>query len=346
MVPIGNGILCLTIFINIIGITLIIVFAFNEVNIRNLEEIPKKSFHKFNLRGSELKINDIYSSFKNKDNSDINKLNENISKEKLRALESSKNDELLILMIISVIAIFFIINLILSVNYEDLGCGDVGGSNCDGDCSSGGCGGNDIGPAILLLIVIFLVIALFYMIQKIMGKKNAAYCSLISLSIIYMVLSVFCFVFIDNLVIGGISCGLFAFNLLLILIPNINWDYIFRCNGSEEETKLKGENENNNILIKKQLIATPMSNETDNFKNNDIGTPIVNKKGICTFKKNKEEFVQNQNDYKEMLNLPINDQVSQTPNSRISDLSHAPLPYDNDLPTENEIYNQKNYSNL
>ena len=105
-------------------------------------------------------------------------------------------------MIISVIAIFFIINLILSVNYEDLGCGDVGGFNCDGDCSSGGCGGNDIGPAILFLIVVFLVIALFYMIQKTMGKKNAASCSLISLSILYMVLSVFCFVFRWNVLYG------------------------------------------------------------------------------------------------------------------------------------------------
>ena len=161
-----------------------------------------------------------------------------------------------------------------------------------------------------------------------------------------MVLSVFCFVFIDNLVTGGISCGLFAFNFLLILILNLNLEYIFRCNGSEEETKLKGENENNNILINKQLIPTPMSNETDNFKNNDIETPIENRNGIDTFKTNNEEFDQNPNDYKEMLNLPINDQVSQTPNSRISDLSHAPLPYDNDLPTEKEIYDQNNYSNL
>jgi hypothetical protein len=275
-----------------------------------------------------------------------NIVNENISKEKLRALKSIINKkEQIIIMIISGIAIFFIINLILSVNYEDLDCCGGSGCKCDGDISLGNCGGNDVGAAILLLIVVFLVIALFYMIQKIMGKKNAAYCSLISLSIIYMISSVFCFAFIDYLITGGISCGLFAFNFLLILILNLNWEYIFRCNGSKE-IRLKGENENKNILINKQLIATPMSNETDNFKNNDIETPIENRNGVDIFKKNNEEFDQNPNNYKEMLNLPINEQVSQTPNSRISDLSNAPLPYENDLPTENEIYNQKNYSNL
>ena len=134
MVPIGNGILCLTILINILGITLIIIFGFNVVKVRNLEEIPKKSFHKFNLRGSELKINDIYSSFKNKDNSDINKLNENISKEKLRSLESIKNeDKQIILMVISGISLFFIIN------YEGLCCSGVCSFICDGDCSLENC---------------------------------------------------------------------------------------------------------------------------------------------------------------------------------------------------------------
>ena len=344
MVPIGNRILCSAILINIIGTTLIIVFSIKEANSRNLEEIPNKSFHKFNLRGSELKNYEIYFSFKNKDNFDINKINENISKEKLRALKSIKNeDKQIILMVISGISLFFIINLISSVNYEGLCCCGVCSFICDRDislenCCEGECEGEDV-EAILYLIMVFLVISLFFQIQKIMGKKNAAYCSLISLSIIYIALSVFCFVFKDYLITGGISCVLFAFNILLILILNLKWEYIFRCNGSKE-------NENNNILINKQLIATPMSIETDNFKSNDIETPIENRNGIDTFNKNIEEFDQNPNDYKEMQNLPINDQVSQTSNSKINDLSNAPLRYDNALPTENEIYNKKYFSNL
>ena len=344
MVPIGNGVLCLAIFINIIGTSLIIFFAFNEEGIRNLEEIPKKSFHKFNLRGSELKNNEIYFPFKNKDIYDINKINENISKVKLRSLGKFSNTEgKLILLIISGISIFFIINLILSVNYDDC-CSNRGNSYSFNNSSNGisltgdcGGGGGEAGAAILLLIAFILVIALFYMIQKTMGKKNAAYCSLISLSIIYMASSIICFGFIFFLIAGGISCGLSAFNFLIILIINLNWEYIFRCNDSKE-IKLKEENINNNILINNQSITTPMINESYN-KINNIEKPIENINRIDKFNNNNELYGQISNNYNEMLNLP-----NDTSNDRISDLSNAPLPNDVDLPTENEIYN--NYSNL
>ena len=330
MVPIGNGVLCLAIFINIIGTTLIIVFAFIEEGISNLEEIPTKSFHKFNLRGSELKNNEIYFPFKNKDIFDINKINENISKVKLRSLGQFTNTEgKLILLIISGISLFFIINLILSVNYDDC-CPNGGNSfnnNSNGISITGNCGGGEAGAAILLLIVFIFVIALFYMIQKAMGKKNAAYCSLISLSIIYMASSIICFGFIFFLTAGGISCGLSAFNFLIILILNLNWEYIFRCNDSKE-VNLKEENINNNILINNQSITTPMINESYN-KINNIEKPIENINGIDKFNNNNELNGQISNNYNEMLNLP-----NDTPKDRISDLSNAPLPNDVDLPTE------------
>ena len=262
---------------------------------------------------------------------------------KLRSLGQFSNTERkLILLIISGISLFFIINLILSVNYDDC-CSNGGNSysssnnsnriSLTGDCGGGG----EAGSAILSLIVFILVIALFYMIQKTMGKKNAAYCSLISLSIIYMASSIICFGFIFFLIAGGISCGLSAFNFLIILIINLNWEYIFRCNDSKE-IKLKEENINNNILINNQSITTPMINESYN-KINNFEKPIENINGIDKFNNNNELYGQISNNYNEMLNLP-----NDTPNDRISDLSNAPLPYDVDLPTEKEIYN--NYSNL
>lgn len=152
-----------------------------------------------------------------------------------------------------------------------------------------------------------------------------------------MISIIICFGVIEIFIVGGISSGLFAFNFLIILI--LNRKCIFRC-GDSKESKV---NINNKAFINDQPITTPMINEAEKFKINDIGRPIENKNGIGLYKNNNAMFEQKPNNYNEMLNLPVDDQISQTPNSRVSDLSNAPLPADVDLPSENEIYN---YSNL
>ena len=76
---------------------------------------------------------------------------------------------------------------------------------------------------------------------------------------------------------------------------------------------------------------------------NNIGKPIESINPIYSFERNNEKYNQCLDNKNEFLNNQ-NYQISQTPNSRISDLSNAPLPNDVNLPTEEEIY--KNYSNL
>ena len=279
----------------------------------------------------------------------MKKINKNISKGNLRSLEEVENKYVqIIILILSGISTFLIINLILSINYENnsnlkeiflipnlnssrdnsdsnktKSNENIFEANCENDCT-------------LFSLVISLLILLFKTIQKKMGKKNAAYCSLISLSIIYLASSAICLVF-HFFITGGISCGLFAFNFLIILILNLNWGFIFRCIGS------KGENKNNNILINNQSTTTPMINEVYNYKIYDIESQYENIDGIDELI-NSGKYEQNPNDYKEMINLPNNDQISRTSNNRISDLSNAPLPIDVDLPNEKEIL--YNYSTL
>ena len=86
-----------------------------------------------------------------------------------------------------------------------------------------------------------------------------------------------------------------------------------------------------------------MINEVYNYKIYDIESQFENIDGIDELI-DSGKYEQNPNDYKEMINLPNNDQISRTSNNRISDLSNAPLPIDVDLPTEKEIL--YNYSTL
>lgn len=185
MVPIGNGILGLAIFLNVIGSIIIICLAYNGDSFRKLEEIPARSFHKFNLRGSKLKNNEIYFSPKSMDNFDMNNINKNISKERsIRALsvDLSQTEKGVILYVIGGISLYFTINLMLSINNSDEESSSRSSSeynshsnrndffsnlNCEGSGNDGGEGG-----AIILVIVLCIVlIALFYLIQKTMGKK-------------------------------------------------------------------------------------------------------------------------------------------------------------------------------
>ena len=182
MVPIENKILFLIIIINIIGISLIIAFAYIEIgNRKTSENISKQKFNKFNLRGSKLNNYKINFSFNIGDKFDMNKINENGN---LRSLEEVENKYVqIIILILSVISTFFIINLILSINYENNSnlkeiflipnlnsSRDNSDSNktksnenifevkCENDCN-------------LFSLVISLVILLFRTIQKKMGKK-------------------------------------------------------------------------------------------------------------------------------------------------------------------------------
>jgi len=177
MVPIENKILFLIIIINIIGISLIIAFAYLEIgNRKTSENISKQKFNKFNLRGSKINF-----SFNIGDKFDMNKINKNISKGNLRSLEEVENKYVkIIILILSGISTFFIINLILSINYENNSnlkeiflipnlnsSRDNFDSNktqsifevkCENDCN-------------LFSLVISLAILLFKTIQKKMGKK-------------------------------------------------------------------------------------------------------------------------------------------------------------------------------
>ena len=103
------------------------------------------------------------------------------------------------------------------------------------------------------------------------------------------------------------------------------------------------ENGNNNILVKDNYVTTQRNNQKAHSKMNNIGKPIESINPIYAFERNNEKYNQSFDNKNQFLNNQ-NDQISQTPNSRISDLSNAPLPNDVNLPKEEEIY--KNYSNL
>ena len=224
------------------------------------------------------------------------------------------------------------------------GSGSNGTINC-------GEGGKDCGP-LLLVIVVFLVFILIVIIlvkiYQAMGRTNTAYCSLISLSVVYMTISILCFGlihFLNFYIIGGISSFLFIFHVLIIVIPNCRNR---QKNNDLENTEIKDpilmtENGTNNILVSDKSVTTPIYNQEDNSKVNDIEKPIESINAIDVCEKNNEKYDQCFDEKNELLNNQ-NDQVSQTPISRVSDLSNAPLPNDIELPTEEEIY--KNYSNL
>ena len=323
MVPIKNNIIFLLIALNAIGITLNFVFF---------------------TRKSSGSIKSSYSS------------------------ESNKKDLVLIL---NCFCIYFIITLIFSFNNNNPqqnqetqenqvnqpnqpnqrnhrnnahnnGGGGVGAINCGG--------GGDLGPLVIIILGILVFILLIFILVKIyeaMGRKNTAYCSLIFLSIIYMGISIICFGLIHHsnfYIIGGISSFFVIFNFLIIIILNCRKR---QRNNDLENIEIKDqlliqENDSNNLLISNKCVTTPMYNQEDNSKMNDIGKPIENVSAIDVYERNNEKYDQCFDDKNEFNNQ--NDQVSQTPNSRISDLSNAPLPNDVDLPTEEEIY--KNYSNL
>jgi len=201
---------------------------------------------------------------------------------------------------------------------------------------------------IALISVVFLFIFLLVKLYKAMGRKNTAYCSIIILTIIHMGISIICFGLIHHInfyIIGGISSCLFIFNFLIILIPNCRKRQISNDleNIQIKDPMLMQQNGNNNILVRDNCVKTPLYNQVDNSKMNGIGKPIKSLNPINVFERNNEKPHQYFDDKNELL-INQNDQISQTPNSRISDLSNAPLPNDFNLPTEEEIY--KNYSNL
>lgn len=218
------------------------------------------------------------------------------------------------------------------------------------DCGGGG-GGGDCAPLLIIVFAAVAFVILIFLIVQIyqsLGKKNTVYCSLIFLLIIYMGMSITCFGLIHQFnlyIIGGISSCLFIFNFLIILIPNCRKRQ--RNNDLEnieiKDQMLMQENGNNNILVSDNSVTTPIYNQEYNSKINDIGKPIENISASDVYERNNEKYDQCFDDKNEFLNNQ-NDQINQTPNSRISDLSNAPLPNDVNLPTEEEI--NKNYSNL
>ena len=212
-------------------------------------------------------------------------------------------------------------------------------------------GGGDLGPLIIIIVVIGVIFSVLFLLVKLyqaMGKKNTAYCSIIFLTIIHMGISIICFGLIHHVnfyIIGGFSSCLFIFNFLIILIPNCRKRQISNDleNIQIKDPMLMQQNGNNNILVRDNCVKTPLYNQVDNSKMNGIGKPIKSLNPINVFERNNEKPHQYFDDKNELL-INQNDQISQTPNSRISDLSNAPLPNDFNLSTEEEIY--KNYSNL
>ena len=212
-------------------------------------------------------------------------------------------------------------------------------------------GGGDLGPLIIIIVVIGVIFSVLFLLVKLykaMGRKNTAYCSLIFLTIIHMGISIICFGLIHHVnfyIIGGFSSCLFIFNFLIILIPNCRKRQI---NNDLENSEIKDpilmkENDSSKILVRDKCVTTPKYNQVDNSKTNEIEKPIESINPIDVYERNNEKYDQYFDDKNELL-INQNDQISQTPNSRISDLSNAPLPNDANLPTEEEIY--KNYSNL
>ena len=289
---------------------------------------------------------------------------------------SSKNDingTKYLLMILHIICIYFTFTIIFTFNCNDCqrnqeihenqinqpnqqnqrnqrndnhnnGGGLIGPINCEG-------GGGDCAPLLLLIALIcavVLVVVILVNVYHDLGKKNTTYCSLLFLSIFYTLISIICFGLVDFLnfyIIGGICSCLTIFNVLIIIILNCR---IRQRNNDLENNEIKDpilmtENGTNNILVTNKSVTTPIYNQEDNSKMNDIEKPIESINAIDVYERNNEKNDQCFDEKNELLNKQ-NDQVSQTPISRVSDLSNAPLPNNVELPTEEEIY--KNYSNL
>ena len=216
---------------------------------------------------------------------------------------------------------------------------------CCGDAKAFGV----FGLVIAVALLIFLIVLLLSKLYTYMGRKNSAYCSLIFLSLIHLGISIICFSLIhsnNTYVIGGISSGLFIFNFLTILIPNLN------CQKKQENNDIENidainpillpENDYNSILIRDKP-STPIINEEDNSKMNEPEAPVGNINVIDVFERNNEKYDQSFDDKNESFNNQ-NEPIGQASYCRNSDLSNAPFPGDNDLSVEDELY--KNYSNL
>lgn len=277
---------------------------------------------------------------------------------------SSESDKKNIVLILNCLCIYFTLTFLFTFNFNNPQPNQQnernqrnnthnngGGGGFSSIDYGGGGGGGDLAGLLLVVIValvFIMIIFLIVQIYKTMGRKNTVYCSLIFLSIIYMGMSITCLGLIHHFnfyIIGGISSCLFIFNFLIILIPNCRKR---QRNNDIEKIEIKApmlmqENGNNNILVSDNNVTTPIYNQEYNSKINDIGKPIENISASDGYERNNEKYDQCFDDKNEFLNNQ-NDQISQTPNSRISDLSNAPLPNDVNLPTEEEIY--QNYSNL
>lgn len=377
MAYIGDGVICFLIIFNTIGTIAIFVMGFNikgntynnNIPIKNktrgLDEIFKINLYQNNLRGSKIKKkiqydlniyknNSIFNQdLYNKDEIEIYKKikRNNFSNTKILRklnLAYSNNNNSLIIFINCFLAYFCIIlmvsfcinekgnggnNLITSKDNSNNSNSSSNNNNSNKsksfgstaiDCKSSG-GGGDAGGLVICLLVIVLVIflallivGLTYGITKGIGKHACRYVSLIILIFAQLILCLVCFSINKEeifYIIGGISSFLAIMNFLGILLPNLNCcqRLTYGYNGKliTNNNIMFQSNNDKNILLEEKITSTPM----------DIGNEIYSEK----------------KDFEEPITKPINDLSSQSP--RYSDLSNAPLPMENDLPTENEIYN-------
>ena len=368
MVPIKNKIICLIFFVNITGIILNFVLMNKKIS---------SNSSKFFSKRSQVQNNEISYSYKNEDNYDLSKIkgNEKISKENIKSLRKLSNyeDQQIYVIILSFLSIYFTVSLLFTINNENPQenqktqenqtnqtnqiklASQANQTNNARNNDRGGfnfifCGGgNDIGIIGLVFVVGFLLIIIVFLISKIymtMGKKKTAYCSLIFLLIIYMLTSIICFGFIpldNSYAIGGICSGLFIFNFLVILIPNLNCRKRQDNNDIEiidsKNPKLIPENDDSCIIIKDDLALTPIIKEEDNGKMNYNEAPVGNMEEIDVFEKIIDKYDQRFDNKNE------NNKNERESYSRNSELSNAPPPpNDESFMEEKEIY--KNYSNL
>lgn len=378
MAYIGDGVICFLIIFNTIGIIAIFAIGFNikentnnnnipiKNKTRSLDEIFKINLYQNNLRGSKIKKkiqydlniyknNSIFNQdLYNKDEIEIYKKikRNNFSNPKiLRKLYSANfNIKNALILVLNCVFSYFCIILMISFCINENGNegnkeittkynlnnshsrSDNNNSNKSKsndsaaiDCKGSGGGGGDAAGLVICLLIIVLVIIfiiliafLTYGLTKGIGKHACRYFSLIIIIVIQLAICAVCFFLYKEeifYIIGGISSFLAIMNFLGILLPNLNCcqRLTYGYNGKliTNNNIMFQSNNDKNILLEEKTTSTPM----------DIGNEIY-----CEKK-----------DFEEPITKPINDLSSQSP--RYSDLSNAPLPMENDLPTENEIYN-------
>ena len=342
MVPIKNKLILLIFFVNIIGIILNFVLIFKR---------PSYSSSFFS-KESQAQKNEINYSYNNEDNFELSiiKGNENALKENIKILRklSREEDQKIYVFVLSLLCIYFTVSLLFTFNNEKSQenkkdqANQINQDNQEiqinpdnqenqinqdnqtkqpnnaGNNNRGGvnlifCGDGKAGLVFFGVILLMMLIFLIYKIYKHMGKKNSAYCSLIFLLIIYMLISIINFVFVPldySYYIGGISSGLFLFNFLVILIPNLISRKRQDNNDLEildaKNPKLIPVNNDSCIFIKDNLVSTPIIKEEDNYNE----APVENMNGIDVKEKIFDKFGQsfddkNENNQNERESYPI-----------------------------------------